>query len=388
MSGWRPSRAWLALALLTIAACDRPPGGVVLERVAFTDIEGWSADDQASAIGAFARSCAKLSSLPPDRAMGRDGIAGLAAHWQTACAALPDAQDPRAYFENYFQAYAVTADGQGEGLFTGYYEPLLHGSRRRAPGFEVPLRAMPDDLVSVDLGQFDAELDGRRITGHVVDGRLLPYPTRAAIDGGAIDARSPPLLWVDDAIAKFFLQIQGSGQVRLTDGAVIRVGYAGQNGRPYRAIGRDLIDLGALSRDEVSLQTIRAWLATNPDQATAIMHKNESYIFFRELTELAEASGPLGAQNVTLEPERSLAVDRSFWPMGLPVWLDTTAPMPDGDQPWRHLLIAQDTGGAIRGAIRGDVFWGAGARAEHVAGHMKSMGRMVVLLPKAAVPAS
>lgn len=382
------SRALLALALLALAACDDPPGGVVLEAIAFSDIDDWSSDDQASALRAFERSCIKLSALPPERAMGRDGIAGTASHWQTVCKAIGDSPNARAYFETYFQAYVVVADGEHDGLFTGYYEPMLHGSRSPKPGFEVPLRAMPEDLVTASLGRFDSDLKGKRITGHVVDGRLVPYPERSAINDGVIDAISPAFLWVDDEIDKFFLQIQGSGQVRLSDGSVVRVGYAGQNGQPYRAIGRDLIEMGALTREEVSLQTIRAWLAANPDKAAEIMHKNRSYIFFHELTELAGASGPLGSQNVPLEPERSLAVDRSFWPMGLPVWLETTAPMPQGDVPWRHLLIAQDTGGAIRGPIRGDVFWGAGDKAEHVAGHMKSEGRMIILLPKAAVPAS
>ena len=386
MMSARPSRAWLALAVSVLAACGEPPEGVVLETVAFSEIDGWSSDDLRPALRAFTRSCTKISALPPDRSMGRDGVAGTAAQWQTACAALTDPPSARAYFEAFFQAYEVVADGERDGLFTGYYEPMLHGSRTQMPGFEVPLRAMPDDLVTASLGQFDSDLDGKRITGHVVDGRLVPYPERSAINDGVIDAISPPLLWVDDEIDKFFLQIQGSGQVRLSDGSVVRVGYAGQNGQPYRAIGRDLIEMGALSREEVSLQSIRAWLAANPDQAAEIMHKNKSYIFFHELTELADASGPLGSQNVPLEPERSLAVDRSFWPMGLPVWLETTAPMPDGEVPWRHLLIAQDTGGAIRGAIRGDVFWGAGEKAEHVVGHMKSKGRMIILLPKAAVP--
>ncbi|MDH3658972.1 MAG: MltA domain-containing protein, partial [Alphaproteobacteria bacterium] len=194
--------------------------------------------------------------------------------------------------------------------------------------------------------------------------------------------------WVDDEIDKFFLQIQGSGQVRLDDGTLLRVGYADQNGLPYRAIGRDLIEIGALTPENVSLQSIRKWLQDNPRRARKIMARNKSYIFFQENTELDPSDGPLGAQNVPLTAGRSLAVDPRHIPLGAPIWLDTTAPWPDGEQPLRRLMIAQDTGGAIKGAIRGDVFWGAGERAEAVAGHMKSKGRYIVLVPRAALRTS
>jgi membrane-bound lytic murein transglycosylase A len=216
----------------------------------------------------------------------------------------------------------------------------------------------------------------------------VPYHSRAEIEGGALAGRELELLWVDDAIAKFFLQIQGSGQVRLDDGRVVRVGYATQNGHPYRAIGRDLIEIGALTRDEVSLQTIRAWLQAHPRDAAAIMARNRSYIFFQEHPELAAADGPLGAQGVPLTAGRSLAVDRRYVPLGVPLWLETSVPAPEGPAPLRRLMVAQDTGGAIKGVVRGDVFWGGGERAEAVAGRMKSTGRYAVLLPRALVPTS
>ncbi|MEZ5825196.1 MAG: murein transglycosylase A [Geminicoccaceae bacterium] len=385
-----PARNVLAaLALLALAACSEPekpvePTAPTLEPVSFDALDGWDEDDISAALPAFSRSCARIEKMDS----GKDwGIAGKVMHWQAVCADLAfAASDPRSFFEDHFQPYRLHWGEEEDGLFTGYYEPLLHGSRTADARYSVPLHARPSDLVSVDLAAFSEDFKGRRIGGRIEGSRLVPYDDRAAIDSGAIDDVAPTLLWVDDAIDKFFLQIQGSGQVRLDNGEVIRVGYADQNGRPYRAIGRDLIEMGELTRENVSLQTIRAWLDAHPDEAGAIMHKNASYVFFRELDELAGESGPLGAGNVPLEPGRSLAVDRKFWPMGMPVWLETTAPFPDGEKPLKRLLIAQDTGGAIRGAIRGDVFWGAGDLAEHVAGHMKSRGRMTILLPKAAIP--
>ena len=293
----------------------------------------------------------------------------------------------RAFFEDWFQAYRVTAEGETEGLFTGYYEPLLTGSLEPlADG--VPLRRAPGDIVTVDLSQFADDLDGRRVRGRVDGDRLIPYFDRGEIERGALDGRSLELLWVDDPIQKFFLQIQGSGLVQLADGRLLRVGYADQNGRAYRPIGRDLVEMGELTREAVSLQSIAAWLRANPERADEVMDKNPSYVFFQLLGEAGDLEGPLGAQGVPLLAGRSLAVDRRYIPYGAPVWLETTAPFPDGDRPFERLMIAQDTGGAIRGGVRGDVFWGAGDLAERVAGHMNSRGRYYLFLPKAAIPAS
>lgn len=277
--------------------------------------------------------------------------------------------------------------GAGDGLLTGYYEPLLTGARTPDARHRVPLYRPPPDLVAVDLAAFAADLAGRRVTGRVEAGRLVPYSDRAAIDAGALAGRDLELLWVDDPVAAFFLHIQGSGRVRLPDGSLIRVGYAGQNGRPYRAIGRDLIELGALTPETVSLQTIRTWLLANPGAAPAVMQKNPSFVFFRDLGPVDDGEGPPGAQGAPLTPGRSLAVDTAHVALGTPVWLDTTAPWPDGPGPLRRLLVAQDTGGAIKGALRGDVFFGAGEDAEHTAGHMRSPGRWWVLLPHAAAAA-
>ncbi|MFO1075225.1 MAG: MltA domain-containing protein [Geminicoccaceae bacterium] len=396
-----PARA-LALLLLAalLAACAErkpqppPEPALVLQPASFADLPGWDGDDPTAALGAFRTSCGPLLRLDPAKSMGgATGVAGKVGDWQPACrAAAAAALDPasaRAFFAATFQPYRATNRGDPDGLFTGYYEPLLQGSRTAGGAYRHPLLKRPGDLVSVDLGQFDPELQGRRIAGRVDQGKLVPYPDRAAIENGALAGRQLELLWVDDPVEKFFMEIQGSGQIRLPDGSTLRVGYADQNGRPYRAIGKDLVEQGALPKDQVSMQAIRAWLVAHPDQAPAVMAKNPSYVFFRELPGLATASGPLGAQGVPLTPGRSLAIDRKFLPLGAPAWLDTTAPMAGGgEQPLRRLVVTQDTGGAIRGPVRGDLFWGSGPAAETAAGYMKSKGRLYLLLPRQLTPAS
>ena len=360
---------------------------LALEPAAFADLPGWGEDGMAPALGAFRRSCAKLAALPAEAPLGGAGFAGTAGDWQAACAAaqnIPAGNDlaTRAYFEKWFRPLAAHAEGgDGEGLFTGYYEPLLEGSRKKTERYNIPLYSRPPDLVSVDLGAFREDLKGRRIAGRVEDGALVPYADRQEIEQGALAGRGLELVWVDDPIDAFFLQIQGSGRVRLAEGGEMRVGYAGENGHPYFAIGRELVNRGALRKDEVSMQSIRRWLEEHPAEAPGVLATNASYIFFREI----EGEGPLGAEGVALTPERSLAVDRKHWPLGVPLWLDTAAPAAQEgvpDRPLRRLVIAQDTGGAIRGPIRGDVFWGAGDEAAEIAGRMKHPGKLWVLLPK------
>ena len=268
----------------------------------------------------------------------------------------------------------MTAGSNSSGLFTGYYEASLKGSRTRQGPYQTPLRARPDDLVMVQLGEFRDALKGQRIAGRIIDGKLKPYETHEQIVNNHLpSAQDKTLVWVDDAVDAFFLQIQGSGIVDMDDGSVMRVGYAGQNGHPYYAIGRELIARGALNKENVSMQSIRGWLEQNPDQAHEIMFTNKSYVFFRELN----GEGPLGGEGVALTPMRSLAIDRSIIPYGMPVWLATDHPKIQG-----RLMVTQDTGGAIRGPVRGDYFWGHGAYAQDNAGEMKASGRYWFLLPK------
>lgn len=380
--------------LLLLAACavaPKPPA-LSFRAAGFADLPGWQQDASAAALPALARSCAKMLARPADK--GLDGFAqyGTPDDWRPFCTALGalrpgDDAALRALAQAQLQPVAVLGDGMPQGLFTGYYEPLVRGSRTRHGPYQTPLYRQPPDLVQVDLGEFRDSLKGQRIAGRVQGGRLKPYDDRNTIETGALAGRHLELVWLDSAADAFFLQVQGSGLVQLDDGGQMRVGFAAQNGHPYVAIGRVLIARGEIAREDVSLQTIRAWLAAHPDQAPALMRENPSYVFFRELPKPQDDSdGPLGAEGVALLPGRSLAVDRKHFALGLPVWLDSTRPaLAEGgsETPLRRLLVAQDTGGAITGGVRGDVFWGHGAEAEALAGRMKQPGRLWLLLPKA-----
>ena len=387
---WTAAVPVLLGAILGLAACTSkdappPPDRLTLTPARFADLPGWTDDRIAEAVPALARSCTRIAALPAGRPIGPVG--GTAADWAGPCAALAalpagDHAAARAFFQEWFTPYAAGNNGTRRGLFTGYYEAQLRGAR--APGglYVQPLYKRPPDLVMVELGEFSETWKGQRTAGRVKDGRLRPYEDRAAIEAGALKGKGLELLWVDDPIGAFFLQIQGSGRVTLPDGSDVRVGYAGQNGHRYVAIGKELIERGALTREEVSLQSIRAWLQANPAEAAAVMNKNPSYVFFQEL----KGDGPVGADNLVLTPGRSLAVDRTHVAIGLPVWLDAEDPL-DTSARLRRLLVAQDTGGAIRGPVRGDVFWGHGPEAELRAGKMKSAGEYWLFLPKSVTPA-
>ena len=359
-----------------------------LDAARFSELDGWAQSDTRNALQAFQRSCGALSRKPDDGPLGGVNYAGTAGDWRTACSAAVslNASSPaeaREFFEAEFVPYRLS-QGSGPGLFTGYYEPQLRGSRTKKGAYQTPLYGVPADLVNVDLGLFRDSLKGQRIVGRVTGARLIPYPARSEIEGAGL-SQSVPLLYVDDPVDAFFLQIQGSGRVVLDDGSVVRAAYGAQNGQPYTAIGAVLIQRGELKREDVSLQSIRAWLAQHPSEAQQLMNTNASYVFFTEQPIGDPALGAVGAQGVALTPEASLAVDLTLHALGVPAWLEATAPDPDASKPEQkldRLLIMQDTGGAIRGAIRGDVYWGFGADSASVAGRMRSEGRLNVLLPK------
>jgi len=298
-----------------------------------------------------------------------------------AAATLPPGNSEllRGYFEQFFTPYQVTnPDGGNDGLITGYYEPLLFGSRTPTKRHRFPLYAAPEDLITVDLGSVYPELKNMRLRGRLQGNRVVPYYSRAEIDNGAAPLRGRELLWVDDAIDLFFLQIQGSGRVKLDSGETVRVGYADQNGYPYKSIGKALVERGELPLEKASMQGIKDWGIQNPDKLKDLLNFNASYVFFRELPN--NGGGPLGAQGVPLTAGRSIAVDPRNIPLGAPVFLATT--WPNSSKPLQRLMVAQDTGGAIRGAVRADFFWGYGKDAGKFAGSMKQSGRMWVLLPK------
>jgi membrane-bound lytic murein transglycosylase A len=284
----------------------------------------------------------------------------------------------RGFFMRWFVPYLVSGSNGAEGLFTGYYEPELYGSFEQRHPFTVPLYRKPDDLVTVPLGPFRSDLEGESIVGRIQGNQFLPYYSYQEIDEGALAGRGLELLWVDDPIDAFFLGIQGSGLVYLPDGTTTRVSYAGKNGRAYVAIGRVLAEWGEIPLENVSLATIRAWLEANPDRAKTVLYQNPSFVFF----ERSDAEGPIGAQGTVLTTGRSIAVDTRFIPFGAPLFVESVWPSGiDQGLAMRRLFIAQDTGGAIRGAVRGDIFWGSGKVAEQYAGNMKANGRYYLLLP-------
>jgi membrane-bound lytic murein transglycosylase A len=332
-------------------------------------LQNWASDNHSDVWDGFLNSCQKLRHES----------------WQGVCLLAKNSGDPsdaevREFFEANFEVRPVYAEGgETEGLITGYYEPLLKGSWERSEEFRYPLYGVPKDLLIVDLGAVYPQLKGLRLRGKLDGNRVVPYYDRAQLDDDQDLLQGTEILWVDSLVDVFFLHVQGSGRIKLTDGSTVAVGYAGQNGHPYQSIGRVLIEMGELEKDAVTLFTIKDWLKSNPDRLNEVLAKNPSYIFF-ELRD-GQANGPLGSLNVTLTPRRSIAVDRNVIPLGAPVWLQTTLP-DERQSPLNRLMLAQDTGGAIKGHVRADVFWGRGDEAEKLAGLMKQQGRLFVLLPR------
>jgi len=389
---------WMLWPEITGQIKERPKQEDVLtlRPVTFADLDGWQNDDMRPSIRAFARSCKAMLRRDDAKLVGPDDRMGTIGQWRNVCETAVSLdvdslrkEDARAFFQIDFKPYLTGNSDKPEGLFTGYYEPELRGRLTKGGKFQTPIYLKPDDMVSVDLGDFREDLKGTKLVGRLTGSNLKPYFDRAEIEKGALSGRDLEMVWVDSAIDAFFLQIQGSGRVVLPDNSVLRVGYAATNGRPYFAIGRELIERGALTRETVSLQTIQKWLQDNPDEADGVMNTNASYVFFRPLqTDPNDPNaGPLGSQGVALEPGRSLAVDRRFHAMGVPVWLETRDPM-NLDRKFNRLMIAQDTGGAIRGPVRGDVFFGPGDDAALFAGHMNRTGQKFVLLPNVIDPAN
>ncbi|MBC7803665.1 MAG: MltA domain-containing protein [Candidatus Parcubacteria bacterium] len=296
-------------------------------------------------------------------------------------AAPRDEPAARAFVETTFDAWAISGtDGAREGLVTGYYEPVLPGSRTRSERFRHPVYGVPGDLVAVDLESVNPELKGMRLRGRLVGGRLVPYWTRAEIEAKTAFG-APVLAWVEDPVELFFLQIQGSGQIELASGERLRLGYGDQNGHPYRSMGRYLVERREMTLDQASMQGIKAWAAANPRKLREALDANPSYVFFKET---AGSGGPIGTLGAPLTAGHSIAVDPRHVPLGAPVFLDTTMPL--SAQPLQRLVAAQDTGGAIRGVLRADFFWGTGNEAGALAGRMRQQGRMWLLWPRGETP--
>jgi len=355
--------------------CPKCPPAVVpaprearFEAVEFSALPGWQTAALASSLQAFASGCGRIA---PSHALERACDAATALPAQDESAA-------RRFFETEFAAFSIVApDGTVEGLITGYYEPVLTGSRTRGAMHRYPVYGVPDDLVVVELAGQYPDLRGMRLRGRLEGRRLLPYWSRAEIDGGRPEFTAPVLAWLADPVELFFLQIQGSGQIRLDSGERMRVGYADQNGHPYRSLGRHLVARGELKLEQASMQGIKAWALANPARLQEALNVNASYVFFREI---APEGDPVGALGVPLTPGYSIAVDPRFVPLGAPVFLGTTYPL--STRPLERLMLAHDTGGAIRGAVRADFFWGSGDDAGTQAGRMRQQGRLWLLWPR------
>lgn len=335
---------------------------------------GWNNDNHTAALGGLLQSCTALKEQPA---------------WKAACEAaaqLSSSNEPAAvsrFFETFFIPHQViNADNSTSGTITGYYEPLLNGSRVATERYRYPLYAAPDDMITVDLTEVHPDLKHKRLRGRLAGNKLVPYYTRGEIEAGTAPLKGRELVYVDDPVEAFFLHIQGSGQVKFEDGTSMRVGYADQNGHPFRGMARALMFGGEIGIESASMQGIKSWAQKNPGKVQAYMNCNPSYVFFKELP--GDLSGPIGTLGVPLTAERSIAVDQRVVPLGVPVFLSTT--FPNSKKPLQRLMLAQDTGGAINGGVRADFFWGFGDKAGEQAGKMKQSGMMWVLLPKGWTP--
>lgn len=379
--------AYLLAITLALAACSTAPvrkpalaseplpvpakPAATLKPVSFADLPGWQEDDFRQAWPALLVSCGVLVKKPL---------------WQEPCKIAnsinpADALALRSYFETYYVPHQVSnADSTVTGMITGYYEPLLRGARSRGGPYQTALYRVPEDLLTIDLAGLYPELKNMRLRGRLVGNKVVPYFSRA--DMAQQDSLAgKELFWVDNAIDAFFLQVQGSGRVYLEESKeTVRVAYAEQNGHPYKSIGRYLVDRGELKLEQASAQGIMTWAAANPGRQQELLNANPSFVFFKEEKIVDPSKGPKGALGVPLTPQRSIAIDPQFIPLGVPVFLVTSQPATDA--PLRRLMLAQDTGGAIRNAVRADYFWGFGAEAGQQAGKMKQSGMLWVLLPK------
>jgi membrane-bound lytic murein transglycosylase A len=346
----------------------------LLKPAKWEDLDGFEQDNASVAWPAWMQSCAALA----NKSM-----------WKNACSAAdllnkqsngsPTDEAVKSYFKQYFTVYKATnLDGTDNGMITGYYEPLLKGSRTKSAQYPYPLYQKPDDLITVELDSVYPDLKFKRVRGRLVGNKLVPYYNRAEIETLPSPLKGREFMYVDDIIDVFFLQIQGSGLVQLDNGEQVHIGYADQNGHTYNSIGRLLVDRGELTLDKASMQGIKNWARNNLEKLRELLNQNPSYVFFRELP--ANLPGPLGALGVPILAEKSVAIDPKYIPLGAPVFLSTTEP--NSPKLLKRLMMAQDTGGAIKGGVRADFFWGAGPEAGARAGAMKQPGKIWVLLPK------
>jgi membrane-bound lytic murein transglycosylase A len=352
-----------------------------IEPVTFDSLHGWKSSDLNLALAAFKRSAIEiLSTAHGFKRTAR--FAGALEDWLPICRNVLEASDARVFFETNFRPFRITDEKRPEGLFTGYYEPLAKGSRTPSDIYHVPIYRRPPELVSFSS---DVETSSGFKYGRIVHNVPCPYFTRREIENGALKGQGLEICWLESWVDAFFIHIQGSGRIELADGSTLRLAFAAKNGQTYNSIGAALLANGHGTPETMSMQFLRNWISENPEAGRELMWENKSFIFFREISVGDPALGALGAAQVNLTPLCSLAIDRSYWMFGTPFWLETSSPpeAAGGAMPFRRLMIGQDTGTAIRGALRGDVYWGWGQEAITNAGHMKSKGQMAALLPHA-----
>ncbi len=370
----------------TIEGSTAPRDTLTLTRVAFQDLPGWADDKVAEAVPSFLKSCEKLRALRDDAPVGADGHGGTARNWRRPCAAAAklasgDDRAARAMFEAEFVPYIAAGTAGPTGKLTGYYVAELHASRTRHGAFQTPVLGRPDDLIMVDLSDFVRDGHGRRIWGRMDHGALVPYYTRAEIRKGILAGRGLELLYVDDPVDLLFAQIEGSAKANLDDGTCVWLEFAGKNGRAYKGVGGILRGGGFLKRGQGTMQGIRQWFHDNPTRFDEIVDQDAAYVFFM----VSKLPGAVGSQQTILTARRSMAVDRAFIAMSTPIWVEADVPVPGKKgvtEVWHHLLIAQDTGGAIVGAVRGDIYWGDDAEAAELGGRMGGPGKYWLLLPR------
>ena len=352
---------------------EKPVKKSIHKRVQWSALTDWGNDDLLPAWQAFLKSCTVLNKQPL---------------WQETCATATALQKPdnatlRNFFETYFIPYQViNMDNSEEGLVTGYFEPLLKGSRKPSKRYRHPIYAAPDGLLTIDLGATYPELKDLRLKGRLDGRKVVPYYTRAEIMNNPNILNGYEFLWVEDEVELFFLHIQGSGRIVFDNGEVMKIGFSDQNGHPYHSIGKVLVQRGELALEKASMQGIKQWGQQNPTRLPELLQQNARYVFFRELP--ADLSGPIGAMGVPLTAGRSIAIDPLSIPQGAPVFLATT--WPNTQKPLNRLMVAQDVGSAIKGGIRADFFWGFGQEAGNQAGKMKQPGKMWVLMPRNYTP--
>jgi membrane-bound lytic murein transglycosylase A len=351
----------------------------VLTPITFSQVQGWPHADLSPSLSAFQRSAAEILKTASGFRRGTQ-FGGKQQHWQVACTAAANATDAKVFFETHFRPFKVTDSEKPEGLFTGYYEPLVQGSLQPSPDYPVPVYSRPGDLVAfTEVETLETGLS----YGCRTNGKAEAYDTREQIENGSLNGKAEIICWLSSWVDAFFMHVQGQGRVALQDGGRIRLSYAAKAGHPYTGIGHVLVEQGVAAKDKISMQVLRDWMGANPEAARKLMWQNKSYIFFQSTNVSDPTLGGIGAAKVNLTPGRSLAVDRRYWMFGTPLWIETTMPPEASDSlaAINQLMIAQDTGTAIRGIIRGDFFWGWGSDAENIAGHMKSPGQMTALLP-------